>query len=100
MNDSGEIGKGDCTEAIHRLYHFLDGELTVERRQEIQQHLDDCSPCLEAFDFEAELRMMIAVKCRDEVPPELRAKIAALIHDEAAGGDRGRRRQAPPGAGG
>ena len=73
----------DCSEAIHRLYHFLDGELTPQRRSEIQAHLDDCGPCLEAFDFEAELRLMIASKCRDEVPETLRIRIfQAIRHEE------------------
>jgi len=72
----------DCNEAIQRLYGFLDGELTAERRLQIQAHLDDCSPCLEAFDFEAELRIMIASKCRDEVPDSLRLRIATAIHQE------------------
>ena len=73
----------DCSEAIHRLYHFLDGELTPQRRTEIQTHLDDCGPCLQAFDFEAELRLMIATKCRDEVPDTLRIRIAqAISHEE------------------
>ena len=30
---------GDCQEALHTLYHYLDGELTPERRQAIPQHL-------------------------------------------------------------
>ena len=29
----------DCDEAIHQLYHFLDGELTEERRIKISEHL-------------------------------------------------------------
>jgi mycothiol system anti-sigma-R factor len=85
----------DCSEAIHRLYHFLDGELTEDRRVEIQRHLDDCSPCLEAFDFEAELRIMIASKCRDDVPETLRIRIAAAIEQERIQLPRG-----PLGAGG
>jgi mycothiol system anti-sigma-R factor len=79
-----EFGLGpDCEEAVHTLYHFLDGELTEARRAHIQQHLDDCGPCLEAFDFEAELRLIIARKCRDQVPEELRARIVAVLRSEA-----------------
>jgi len=79
---AGAPGGTDCVEAIHTLYHFLDGELTEYRRVEIQHHLDGCLPCLEAFDFEAELRMVIARKCRDEVPDGLRERIAkAIMHD-------------------
>lgn len=69
----------DCDETLHRLYHYLDGELTAERRAVIQEHLDECAPCLEAFDFEAELRRVIASRCRDEVPPQLRERVAAAI---------------------
>jgi mycothiol system anti-sigma-R factor len=69
----------DCQEAVHTLYHFLDGELTDGKRQEIQQHLDDCSPCLEVFDFEAELRAVISKKCRDQVPEHVRIRILEAI---------------------
>lgn len=69
----------DCGEAIEKLYTFLDGELTEQRRVDIRRHLDDCSPCLEAFDFEAELRIMISVRCRDDVPESLRLRVAAAI---------------------
>ena len=49
------MADGNCDDALHELYGYLDGELTVERRITIQHHLDDCPPCYEAFDFEAEL---------------------------------------------
>ncbi len=74
----------DCEEAVHTLYHFLDGELTEARRLHIQKHLEACGPCLEAFDFEAELRLIIARKCRDQVPEELRARIVAVLLSEGA----------------
>jgi mycothiol system anti-sigma-R factor len=76
----------DCQETVHRLYHFLDGELTEERRVEIRHHLDECSPCLAAFDFEAELRQVIASRCKDRVPDHLRERIAfAIRHEQEAG---------------
>jgi len=66
---------GNCDEALHELYTFLDGELTDESRMRIRTHLDDCSPCLEVFDFEAELRIVIKQKCTDQVPDNLRQRI-------------------------
>jgi len=72
----------DCDEAVHQLYHYLDGELTDERRQVIALHLDDCRPCADAADFEAELRSVIANRCRDRVPEDLKARIADAIHEE------------------
>lgn len=78
----------ECDDALHQLYVFLDGELTTERRELIRHHLDECIPCLGAFDFEAELRLVIAQKCRDSVPDTLRDRIAQAIardHDLSAG---------------
>ena len=72
----------DCREALHRIYHFLDGELTATRRGEIEEHLNGCSPCLHLFGFEAEIRKLVADKCRDAVPDGLRARIADAIDHE------------------
>ncbi|MEY2455774.1 MAG: hypothetical protein QOK06_868, partial [Acidimicrobiaceae bacterium] len=35
-----------------------------------------------AFDFEAELRVVIAHKCQETVPESLKLRIAAAIHHE------------------
>lgn len=75
----------DCDDALHQLSEFLDGELTTERRELIRHHLDECIPCLGAFDFEAELRIVIAQKCRDTVPDDLRRRIAGLIESDREG---------------
>ncbi len=71
--------KRECTEAVEVLYHYLDGQLTEERRILIRRHLNDCPPCLDAFDFEAELRTVIAHKCRERVPESLRVRVARAI---------------------
>jgi mycothiol system anti-sigma-R factor len=78
---SFRMGEFDCQEAIQTLYYFLDGELTEDRRKDIQRHLEECSPCLEAFDFEAELKIVIARKCRDQVPPALRDRVAHALSE-------------------
>lgn len=69
----------DCEESILRIYSYLDGELTVLVRQEIKRHLDECPPCSSGFCFETELRALVAQRCRDEVPPELKARIAKAL---------------------
>jgi mycothiol system anti-sigma-R factor len=71
-----------CQEAIATLYTFLDGELTTDRRARIQRHLDECSPCFAAFGFEAELKAVVARKCRDEVPDSLRRRVAEALRAE------------------
>lgn len=70
----------NCEQALAEVYTFLDGELTETKRELIAAHLDSCNPCFEAFDFEAELRMVISTKARsDEVPASLRLRIAEKL---------------------
>ena len=75
--------KPDCQEALEELYTFLDGELTVEKREHIRHHLDDCNPCLGAYDFEAELRIVISTKCKEQVPDSLKERIRAQLRGES-----------------
>ena len=73
---------GDCNETLRELERFLDAELTDESRHVIQNHLDGCLDCLSAFDFHAELKIVISQKVRNEqVPPGLLAKIEQCFGD-------------------
>lgn len=69
----------ECDEAISELYRYLDGELDAESLAHVESHLRKCSPCLEAYDFEAELRQMIAAKSAQEMPAELRRQIIDVL---------------------
>jgi len=82
MVDEHVQDETDCKEAVERLYYFLDGELTDERRAMIQRHLDACSECIEAFEFEVELRTAIARGCREPVPESLRVRVFEAIWEE------------------
>jgi len=66
----------DCAETIRELDLFLDGELSDHQRDAIRHHLNGCMDCLGAFDFHAELKIVVAEKCHnDEMPPGLLGKI-------------------------
>jgi anti-sigma factor (TIGR02949 family) len=66
----------DCNETLRELETFLDGEMTEEELAEIRGHLEGCPNCLEAFDFHAELKQVIARKCQsDPMPPGLLSRI-------------------------
>ena len=73
----------ECDEAVRQLYNFLDNELTPDLRAAFEAHLNACGPCVEIVTFEAELRRVIANKCQDRVPDELRQRIAAAIDKES-----------------
>jgi mycothiol system anti-sigma-R factor len=75
-----------CDETIERLYFYLDGELTEQRRIEIARHLDLCGPCVGAYGFEAELRKLVASRCHDRVPDALRSRVAEALRQESTSG--------------
>ena len=69
----------DCEHAHLRVYEYLDGELTVWKRRAITRHLDDCPPCAHGFTFEIDLRRVIVSKCTEDVPAELKRRIAVAL---------------------
>ncbi len=78
-DDTMPVQGSRCSDALHELYGFIDGELTPDRRTAIQEHLEGCPPCFEAFDFEAEIKGYLAEKCRERVPESLKDRIAQAI---------------------
>ncbi len=81
MNDHRS---GHCDDAVASMYLFLDQELSPEQSDVVRAHLDECLPCLEAFEFEVEVRQIIASKCRDDVPTEVRFRILDSLQCEMA----------------
>lgn len=77
----------DCCEDARRDLHvYLDGELTVEARAVVAVHLDGCSWCCEAFDFEIRLRRAVARCCSEEAPDTLRIRVVEAISARAGPG--------------
>jgi mycothiol system anti-sigma-R factor len=76
----------DCNETIRELDSFLDDELSTGARDQIRHHLEGCVDCLQAFDFHAELKAVIARKCNnDEMPPGLLARIESCFDTDFDG---------------
>ena len=72
----------DCSEVIHQIFVFIDNELDQATCGEIQQHLDECGPCLAEFGLEEQVKAIVKRSCADPAPAELRAKV--LRHIAAA----------------
>lgn len=70
----------DCSEALLRVYEFLDGELGPADCARIQRHLDECGHCLKQYDLDTTLKSLIKRSCGCEVaPPTLRMTIMERI---------------------
>jgi len=78
----------DCEETLRELYAYLDHELTAPTHAAVAAHLEGCLDCLQVFDFQAELRIVIAQKCREQhVPASLMARVQACFSGEATAAD-------------
>ena len=67
-----------CAKCEEVLQPFLDRELSDEEVAEAEAHLDACTYCRKRYRFEERLRMYVRQACAEQMPPELKAKLAAL----------------------
>lgn len=84
----GKPHKTDCSEVLSEVWLFLDQECDVTRRQLLEQHLDECSPCLEEYGIDEHLKVLLARKCGGEHAPDalkqrLRDKIRQTVAEQA-----------------
>jgi mycothiol system anti-sigma-R factor len=82
----GEPHETDCSEVLSEVWLFLDHECDEKRRRLLEQHLDECSPCLEQFGIDEHLKVLLARKCGGEHAPDalkqrLRAEIRKTVVD-------------------
>lgn len=71
----------DCTDALHELQQYLDGELPEGDLVEIRAHLAACYPCADRATFEEQLRALIRERCAESAPPSLVAGIRARLDE-------------------
>ena len=73
----------DCNQTLRELQLFLDGELSASESAHVIGHLDECLECYQTFDFQAELKQVIA----EEVPHRRDAARSAGAHRECFDAD-------------
>ena len=69
----------DCREVLDRLQTFLDGECPQQLEEVIHAHIGDCPPCLDRAEFERELRVIVARKCKEAAPEGLVDRVISAL---------------------
>ena len=70
-----------CSGVLRDVWLFLDDEMDPENRARVQQHLDECSPCLVEAGLDQKLKQLLHKKCGgDRAPEQLRARLIASLH--------------------
>ncbi|HEX6491680.1 MAG TPA: zf-HC2 domain-containing protein [Gaiellaceae bacterium] len=67
-----------CDECEELLQPFLDRELDDSERARAEEHLSLCGYCRKRYRFEEALRRFVRQAVTEEMPPELKTKLAAL----------------------
>jgi mycothiol system anti-sigma-R factor len=75
----GKPHEVDCSEILERVVFFIDNELDQADCQQIQQHLDECGPCLDKYDLERTVKALVARSCPEHAPASLRDKVLLRI---------------------
>jgi mycothiol system anti-sigma-R factor len=65
----------DCSEVLGRMFVFIDNELDQAGCEQIQQHLDECGPCLAKYDLERTVKSLVARSCTEVAPEGLRQRV-------------------------
>jgi mycothiol system anti-sigma-R factor len=75
----------DCSEVLEQMFFFIDHELPTANYAEIQQHLDECGPCLQKYDLERTVKMLVQRSCSEHAPVGLRDKVLLRIRQVQVG---------------
>lgn len=83
----GKPHETPCSTVLAEVWLLLDHECTAEQRAKLEQHLDECHPCLEQYGIEEHLKELLAKKCGGEHAPSsfkerLRASIQQAVLEQ------------------
>ena len=51
----------DCSEVLERMFFFIDNEMADADCGEIEQHLEECGPCLQKYDLERTVKALVVI---------------------------------------
>ena len=74
----------DCDHMHALINHYMDGGLSQWRMRAVSRHLDDCPPCYDGYRVHVDFRQVVATKCVEEAPYNLRSRIEAALAAQPA----------------
>jgi anti-sigma factor (TIGR02949 family) len=74
-----------CDEALTNLYQYLDREMESADSERIRSHLVECTGCMDIYEFEVRLKVVVRERLAEEVPPEFIERLRAALARESVG---------------
>ncbi|MEV0170786.1 zf-HC2 domain-containing protein [Streptomyces sp. NPDC050803] len=70
-----------CSEAVERLWDYLDATVGPADRAAVEEHLAVCLRCCGELEFAVELRRFLAASGHTDVPSDVLARLHATLED-------------------
>jgi anti-sigma factor (TIGR02949 family) len=70
-----------CSEAVRRLWDYLDRALSTQDHDEVERHLSFCRTCCGELEFAKEIRALLASGAVEEVPPDVKARLERFVQE-------------------
>jgi predicted anti-sigma-YlaC factor YlaD len=67
----------NCKGVIHEISNYLDGDLELAAKQELERHLQDCEDCRLVVD---QTKLTLEIFC-DSEPVELPSEVKSRLHE-------------------
>ena len=68
----------NCKGVVREISNYIDGDLEIALKQEIERHLEHCEDCLMIIN---QTRMTVEIFC-DSKPVELPKEVHSRLHEE------------------
>ena len=76
-----------CSQAVRRLWDYLDGVVEDSEREAVEDHLSVCRRCCGELEFAEELRRFLASSARTEITDAVQGRLRTLLADLDHGGN-------------
>jgi mycothiol system anti-sigma-R factor len=77
----GDPHDAECSEVLQRVFFFIDNELPNADSAAIEHHLAECGPCLQKYDLERTVKMLVQRSCSEHAPEGLRDKVLLRLRE-------------------
>ena len=70
-----------CSQAVRRLWDYLDERLSPDEHAQVEDHLAFCRRCCGEMEFAKELQAFLASHGSEEIPADVKRHLERLVED-------------------
>lgn len=70
-----------CSEAVSKLWDYLDHAVTPNDQERVEAHLSFCRTCCGELEFAKELRAFLRSATAEEVPADVRYRLERFVEE-------------------